>query len=54
MGKGPKNSSQRAKTSKHMRGNSKKKRFKNESSEAQAKYKTKIAARRSKRMKRKK
>ncbi len=46
MGKGPKNSSQRAKTSKHLRSNSKKKRFKNENSEAQARYKAAIAKRR--------
>ena len=53
MGKGPKNASQRAKTSKHMRGNSKKKRFKNEDSLAQAKYKAAISARRANRMKKK-
>lgn len=53
MSRGPKNSSQRAKTSKHLRGNTKKKRFKNESSEAQAKYKAAIAVRRSKKLKKK-
>lgn len=52
MSRGPKNSSQRAKTSKHLRSNSKKKRFKNEDSAAQAKYKAAIAARRSKKNKR--
>ena len=53
MGKGPKNATQRAKSSKHLRGNSKKKRFKNEDSTKQAAYKSKIATRRSKRMKKK-
>ena len=46
MSKGPKCSQQRAKASKHLRGNSKKKRFKNENSEAQARYKSAIAKRR--------
>lgn len=51
---GPKCATQRAKSSKHLRGNSKKKRFKNEDSTAQAKYKASIAIRRSKALKRKK
>lgn len=51
---GPKCATQRAKTSKHLRGNAKKKRFKNEDSAAQAKYKAAIAVRRSKALKRKK
>ena len=45
MSKGPKCSTQRAKSSKHLRGNSKKKRLKNEDSEKQAAYKAKRAAR---------
>lgn len=51
---GPKCATQHAKSSKHLRGNSKKKRFKNEDSVSQAKYKAAIAIRRSKALKRKK
>lgn len=48
---GPKCATQRAKTSKHLRNNSKKKRFKNEDSTKQAAYKSKIATRRAKKKK---
>ena len=50
MGRGPKRGAQRAKVSKHLRSNTKAKRFKNDN-EAQARYKAKIAARRAKKMK---
>ncbi len=52
MGRGPKNSAQRAKASKHMRSAGNKKRFRNDS-EAQKKYHEAIALRRAKRAKRK-
>ena len=48
---GPKCATQRAKTSKHLRSNTKKKRFKNEDSTKQAAYKAKISVRRSKKNK---
>lgn len=44
MSRGPKNSSQRAKTSKHLRSTTKKK-FRNDNPEARAKYATKMAGR---------
>ncbi len=51
MASGIKHSANRPKSSKHLRGNSNKKRFKNANSEAQAKYHAAIAARRAKKMK---
>lgn len=50
MASGIKHSSNRPKTNKNLRGNSNKKRHKN-NSEAQAAYKAKIAARRAKKLK---
>lgn len=51
MASGIKGSCNRPKSSKHLRGTSQKKRHKNDSSEAQAKYHAKIAARRAKKKK---
>lgn len=53
MSRGPKNGSQRGKTSKALRGGVGKKRFKNDNSEAQKAYHAKIAARRAKKLKKK-
>ena len=53
MASGIKGSANRPKSSKHLRGNSGKKRHKNSDSEAQAKYHAKISARRSKKLKKK-
>lgn len=51
MASGIKGSCNRPKSAKHLRGGAKKKRHKNENSEAQAKYHTAIAARQSKKLK---
>lgn len=48
MSRGPKSSAQRGKTSKNLRSSAKKKRFKNDNSEAQKNYHAKIALRRAK------
>lgn len=52
MSRGPKNGSQRGKTSKALRSSGAKKRFKNDNSDAQKAYHAKIAARRAKKNKR--
>lgn len=52
MSKGPRVGGQRGPSAAHLRGGKQKKRFKNESSEAQAAYHAKINARRAKRKKR--
>lgn len=51
MASGIKGSGNRPKSAKHLRGGAKKKRFKNQNSEAQAKYHAAIAARRAKKNK---
>jgi hypothetical protein len=51
MGKGPKCGSQRGKVAKNLRSGGRKKRFKNDNSEAQKAYHAKIAARRAKKLK---
>lgn len=53
MASGIKRGANRPKSAKHLRGTNNKKRFKNENSEAQAKYHAAITARRAKRKKKK-